>query len=158
MHYKDLFFNTIEYIVVLGTWIIINGLAQDCSNSTANTLELLQFCAEPLISYTAYWNTKSSHIWPSFQFTIIIIAYHFHTKGNITIFLHNLTKKLSNIIFNIIMNTHSIVSFLSILQLGQYHPPNAFLYSSQILLWLFPSTISHYYVSVIGNISKLYLH
>ena len=29
----------------------IDGLAQDCSNSIANALELLQFCAKPSISY-----------------------------------------------------------------------------------------------------------
>ena len=31
-------------------WCHINGLAQDCSNSIANTLELLQFCTKPSIS------------------------------------------------------------------------------------------------------------
>ena len=28
-------------------WICIDGLAQDCSNSIANTLELLQSCTNP---------------------------------------------------------------------------------------------------------------
>ena len=27
----------------------LNGLVQDCSNSSANALELLQFCTKPLI-------------------------------------------------------------------------------------------------------------
>ena len=27
-----------------------NGLAQDCGNSSANALELLQFCAQPSIN------------------------------------------------------------------------------------------------------------
>ena len=34
-------------------WINIDGLAQDCSNSSALAMELLQSCAEPFI-YTSY--------------------------------------------------------------------------------------------------------
>ena len=33
-------------------WGYINGLMQDCSNSIANTLELLQSCAKPPISFS----------------------------------------------------------------------------------------------------------
>ena len=32
-------------------YIYFDGLAQDCSNSTANALELLQFCSKPSILY-----------------------------------------------------------------------------------------------------------
>ena len=31
---------------------LINGLVQDCSNSSANALELLQSCTKPLIDIT----------------------------------------------------------------------------------------------------------
>ena len=33
----------------------IDGLVQDCSNFTANALELLQSCSEPLISRQLIW-------------------------------------------------------------------------------------------------------
>ena len=30
-------------------WVYFNGFVQDCSNSIANTLELMQSCTKPLI-------------------------------------------------------------------------------------------------------------
>ena len=35
----------------------INGLAQDCSNSIANALELLQSCAKPSVWFKSIWET-----------------------------------------------------------------------------------------------------
>ena len=33
----------------------IDGLVQDCSNSSALAMELLQSCTEPLIYYLGFW-------------------------------------------------------------------------------------------------------
>ena len=35
--------------------VYVDGLAQDCSNSTANTLELLQFCTGPSLTIWIPW-------------------------------------------------------------------------------------------------------
>ena len=37
------------YFMLLHGVVYINGLVQDCSNSIANALELLQSCTKPLI-------------------------------------------------------------------------------------------------------------
>ena len=38
----------------------INGLVQDCSNFTANAVELLQSCTKPLIYVTQSWRVNNS--------------------------------------------------------------------------------------------------
>ena len=38
----------------------INGLVQDCSNSIANTLELLQFCTKPLFMVPIFCDIMQS--------------------------------------------------------------------------------------------------
>ena len=40
----------------------IDGLVQDCRNSIANALELLQYCAKPSIWSTQFWwDNRSKH-------------------------------------------------------------------------------------------------
>ena len=50
----------------------VDGLAQDCSNSIANALVLLQSCTKPLICSTAIKRTLSGNIitTPPAQFDI----------------------------------------------------------------------------------------
>ena len=47
--------------IMLGFVDCVDGLAQDCSNSIANALELLQSCAEPMVC-SAFWCEKLQEV------------------------------------------------------------------------------------------------
>ena len=57
------------YGIIRGLWvnplrpnnIYINGFVQDCSNSIANAMELMQSCAKPLICFNKHTNAVSDN-------------------------------------------------------------------------------------------------
>ena len=58
-------------------WVIqhINGLVQDCSNSSANALELLQSCTKPSVSFWLCWQLPP--VW----------GYHMNTNSIRSVFI-----------------------------------------------------------------------
>ena len=64
----------------------IIGLMQDCSNSTANALELLQSCTKPVIYFSQNWWQNQMLFQPIFfaiWHKIIVIRYPWQIKMNI---------------------------------------------------------------------------
>ena len=54
----------LEHLKFYTEYIHIDGLVEDCSNSIANALELLQSCTKPLISFDMVCNKSlDTNIW-----------------------------------------------------------------------------------------------
>ena len=68
----------------LHVWVYIDGLVQDCSNSIADALELLQSCTKPSIWYIEHDSIKPTNpmITVSFHHNIHSKLYITTTKGS----------------------------------------------------------------------------
>ena len=71
--------NKLKWNLNPNTKYCVNGLVQDCSNSIANALELLQSCTKPSISMVSCQKGPTHHayawqIWPFWQDTLDMLS------------------------------------------------------------------------------------